>query len=270
VVKDQLRTLTVDLGGSVKMEFVLIPKGKFLMGSPSDETEHNRLEKDFDAEKQHEVEITKPFYLAKYPVTQEQYRALMKVNPSWFQAGRGEEGNKVQGLDTKQFPVESVSWDDAQAFCQKMHDNDQLRRKFRLPTEAEWEYACRAGTTTPFSFGSVLNGKEANCNGNGPYGTTVKGPYKARTTKVGEYGENPWGLCDMHSNVRQWCEDYYGPYEGLAKQDPVRTIKYSKESRVVRGGSWNVNAGLCRAACRFGLAPDHRATVGFRVCFRLD
>jgi formylglycine-generating enzyme required for sulfatase activity/serine/threonine protein kinase len=256
-------TVSVDLGGGVNMEFMLIPKGKFLMGLPKNEPR-------MDKEEQHEVEITKPFYLAKYPVTQQQYQALMKNNPSWFQAGKGG-ANKVQGLDTKQFPVETVSWNDAQAFCKKMRDNDQLRRKFQLPTEAEWEYACRAGTTTPFYFGSVLNGKEANCNGNAPYGTTDKGPYKERTTKVGEYGENKWGLCDMHGNVWQWCEDYYGPYEGLPREDPLRSIRYSDERRVQRGGSWGFSGGVCRAAHRGFNAPavrnDH---VGFRVSFRLD
>ncbi len=114
----------------------------------------------------------------------------------------------MKDLDTRQFPVEMVSWDDAQAFCKKLTENDKQKRKFRLPTEAEWEYACRAGTTTTFYFGSELNGKQANCNGNVPYGTTDKGPAKGRTTKVGEYGENKWGLCDMHGNVLQWCADY--------------------------------------------------------------
>ena len=265
------KRLLVDLGGGVKMEFVLIPKGTFKMGSPLDEKDRNPLEKDFDAEKQHEVEITKPFYLAKYPVTQEQYQALMKDNPSHFQAGKGG-ANQVQGLDTKQFPVETVSWNDAQAFCKKMGDNDKKGHKFRLPTEAEWEYACRAGTTTPFYFGSQLNGKEANCDDHS-YGTTDKGPYKERTTKVGEYGENKWGLCDMHGNVLQWCADYYGPYnDDLKSTDPLRSLRYSEERRVLRGGSWRGRAKNCRAAYRLWGAPDNRSHhfVGFRVAFRLD
>src|SRR5581483_2973511 len=198
------KTVTVDLGGDVKMEFVLIPKGKFTMGSPKDQTGHRK------DEVQHEVEISKPFYMAKHLVTQEQYEAIIGKNPSSFCNG-GTGSHKVKDLDTKQFPVEMVSWDDAQAFCKKLAEKDKQKRKFRLPTEAEWEYTCRAGTTTPFSFGSKLNGKEANCNGEKPpYGTNARGPNKGRTTKVGDYGANPWGLCDMHGNVWEWCEDYYG------------------------------------------------------------
>jgi formylglycine-generating enzyme required for sulfatase activity len=265
-------TVTVDLGGDVKMEFVLIPKGKFMMGSPNEEKERNPGEKDFDAEKQHEVEITKPFYLAKYPVTQEQYQAIIGKNPSFFcKDSKDSNGvDKVKGLDTKLFPVEMVSWDDAQAFCKKLTEADKQKRKFRLPTEAEWEYACRAGTTTPFYFGTELNGTQANCNGEHPYGTTDKGPYKSRTTKVGEYGANKWGLCDMHGNVWQWCEDYDGPYnDDLKSTDPLRKDKHSEERRIVRGGSWFYNARECRAAFRGSYRPAHRdLDTGFRVAFR--
>jgi formylglycine-generating enzyme required for sulfatase activity len=263
--KEPPKTVTVDLGDGVKMEFVLIPKGKFKMGSPKTEDERS------DDELQHEVEISKPFYLAKYPVTQKQYDAIVKEKPSYFQAGNVG-ADKVKGLDTDQFAVEKVSWDDAQTFCKKMKDKDKQSRKFRLPSEAEWEYACRAGTTTPFNFGSKLNGKEANCDGNYPYGTTNKGSYKERTTKVGEYGANKWGLCDMHGNVWQWCEDYYGPYnDDLKSTDPLRSIKYSEERRVLRGGSWFSNASNCRAAYRLGDAPGSRDyNCGFRVAFRLD
>jgi len=264
------QTMLVDLGGGMKMEFVLIPKGKVKMGSPPDEKDRNLFTEDFDAEKLHEVEIGKPFYLAKYPVTQEQYQAIIGKNPSWF-CKDGDGAAKVKDLDTKQFPVEMVSWDDAQVFCKRLADNDKQKRKFRLPTEAEWEYACRAGTSTPFSFGSKLNGKEANCDGNYPYGTTDKGPYKERTTKVGEYGENKWGLCDMHGNVWQWCEDYYGPYDNdLKSTDPLRSVKYSKNRRVSRGGSWISHAKYCRAADRRWDAPDRQGSVlGFRVAFSL-
>lgn len=263
--KELPKTVTVDLGGDVKMEFVLIPKGKFQMGSPKEEKERNK------DEEQHEVEITKPFYLAKYPVTQEQYLAITGQNPSWFcKDGRGAE--KVKDLNTKTFPVEQVSWTDAQTFCEKLREKDKQKRQFHLPTEAQWEYACRAGTTTPFYFGSELNGKQANCNGNHPYGTADNGPFKERTTKVGEYGENEWGLCDMHGNVYQWCEDYYGPYnDDLKPTDPLRSAKYSVEGRVTRGGSWLLGASFCRAAHRYELLgllilPN----VGFRVAFRPD
>jgi formylglycine-generating enzyme required for sulfatase activity len=265
------KTQSVDLGGGVKMEFVLIPKGKFTMGSPPTEKGRNPFEKDFDAEKLHEVEITKPFYMAKYPVTQEQYEAITGENPSWFQAGKMG-ADKVKGLSTKQFPVETVSWDNAQAFCKKLREQDKQMRVFRLPTEAEWEYACRAGTTTPFYFGSKLNGKDANCQGDSPYGTDERGPYNRRTTKVGEYGENKWGLCDMHGNVCQWCEDCYGPYNAdLNSTDPLRKTKYSEDSRVLRGGSWRDGASICRAACRARVWPYARGSnAGFRVVFHID
>jgi formylglycine-generating enzyme required for sulfatase activity/serine/threonine protein kinase len=269
-------TVTVDLGGGVKMEFVFIPKGRFKMGSPPDENER------FENETQHEVEITKPFYLAKYPVTQEQYAKLVGDNPSWFRKGGTGEARLTDVLykDTSRFPVENVSWYEANTFCtEKLKPFSaqmpvvlrQQNYRFALPTEAQWEYACRAGTTTPFSFGSILNGKQANCNGNYPYGADEEGPYKGRTTKVGEYGVNPWGLCDMHGNVYQWCADYYGPYdESLTKADPLRAVKYFEERRILRGGSWLNGAKLCRTAVR-SLAPDGRTfLVGFRVCFRLD
>jgi formylglycine-generating enzyme len=263
--KELPKTMTVTLGGDVKMEFVLIPKGKFKMGSPPDEKGRG------DDEVLHNVEISKPFYLAKYPVTQKQYQTLTKTNPSFFQADQGG-ADKVKDLDTDQFPVETVSWNDAQAFCKKLMENDPQQRNFRLPTEAEWEFACRAGTTTPFSFGSKLNGKEANCNGNYPYGSTEKGPNKGRTTKVSEYGENPWGLCDMHGNVWQWCEDYYGPYnETLKATDPLRSVKQEEDRRILRGGSWLYLAGQCRAAYRNWDEPGKRQNnIGFRVAFRPD
>ena len=265
------KTVAVDIGGGVKMDFVLIPKGKFKMGSPKTEQGRNLFEKDFDAEAQHEVEISRPFYLAKYPVTQEQYLVILGKNPSCFQAGKGG-ADKVKGMDTKQFPVENVSWDDAQAYCKKLSENDADKRKFRLPTEAEWEYACRAGTTTPFYFGSKLNGNEANCDGTNPYGTTDEGPSKGRTTKVGDYGENKWGLCDMHGNVWQWCQDYYGPYnDDLKSTDPLRSTQYAEEGRVLRGGSWVNVATSCRAATRYrGTRSIHNIIRGFRVAFSLD
>src|SRR5262249_27308536 len=150
--KEQPKPVKVNLDKDLTMEFVLIQKGKFTMGSPADEKLRG------NDEEQHEVEITQSFYLAKYLVTQEQYQALMRTNPSWFsEEGSGRVQVKEQGLDTRQFPVERVAWNDATTFCKKMQDNDKQGRKFRLPTEAEWEYACRAGTKTPFHFGAIAN-----------------------------------------------------------------------------------------------------------------
>ncbi len=273
------KTVMVDLGGGVKMEFVLIPRGKFMMGSPKTEKERNPFEKKFDDEAQHEVEITKPFYLAKYPVTQEQYVAIIGEEPQLDSADRmAKEADEVKDLDTKQFPVDWVSWSDAQAFCKKLRENDKQKRKFRLPTEAEWEYACRAGTSTPFSFGSELNGKQANCIGIGPYGTTDKGPYKRRTTKVGEYGENKWGLCDMHGNVYQWCEDYYGPYEESESCQAIPCDQRSKHSteeyrHPARRLLVQTPPRTVAAACRITVTarPGSRnSNWGFRVALRLD
>jgi formylglycine-generating enzyme required for sulfatase activity len=253
----------VDLGGGVTMQFILIPPGTFTMGSPKGE------EGSFHDEGAHEVTITRPFYLGRYTVTQEQYQQLTGKNPSWFSSARGRK-TKVEGLDTGRFPVEEVSWEDATAFCAKLAEKSG--RKARLPSEAEWEYACRAGTTTPFHFGTALNGTQANCDGTYPYGTQKKGPYLGRTCQVKSYPANAFGLCDMHGNVWQWCQDWYADScADLPGADPIRADKGSHDARVQRGGSWIHNARFCRAACRSADAPTSRADHrGFRVAFRLD
>ena len=182
------------------------------------------------------------FYTGIYPVTQAEYQAVIGTNPSHFKGST--------------LPVEQVSWDDAVAFCEKLKLSSG--QAIRLPTEAEWEYACRGGTTTEFYFGNALNGTQANCDGNNPDGTTVKGPYLQKTTPVGSYAEkypHPWGLADVHGNVWEWCTDWYDSEQ-----------KY----RIVRGGSWSYDPGDCRAALRDYYAPDRRVNyVGFRVCFSL-
>jgi formylglycine-generating enzyme required for sulfatase activity len=274
-------TLAVKLGDGVEMEFVLLnprSNAEYFMGSPPDEKERNPSEKSFDAEKQHKVILTKPFYLAKYLVTQEQYEKVTgRVNPSYFAASGGGEED-VKGLDTNQFPVETVSWDEAAKFCEEMMNwrggqmPSALRQqgyRFALPTEAQWEYACRAGTTAPFHFGSILNGNQANCDGNYPYGTEEKGPSLQRACKVGSYPANASGLFDMHGNLWQWCQDYYGPYD-LPAEDPLGSVKHYEEHAVLRGGSWGDVAMYCRAAYRYDLARSYRCNlVGFRVAFRL-
>jgi formylglycine-generating enzyme required for sulfatase activity len=276
--------LALDLGRGVKLELVYVKEGEFWMGSPEDEPERNPLEgqKEANAEKRHRVGITKPFWLGKYVVTQEQYtRLTQKDNPSWFgRYGRGRD--QVTGLDTSQFPVESVSWDDAVGFCEELNRKhwtqvpEALRLagyRFRLPTEAQWEYACRAGTETPFHFGKELNGKQANCNGNYPYVTAEKGPYLGRTCRVGSYGANGSGLYDMHGNVWQWCADCYDPKYGSwlsPKKDPFNRKQDAMAPHVLRGGSWGYSAGECRAAYRFWFGTDRSANVGFRVALCLD
>jgi serine/threonine-protein kinase len=255
---DSPKTLTVDLGSGVKMDFVLIPKGKFMMGSPKTEKGNE------EQEDQHEVEISKPFYLAKYPVTQQQYQALMKSNPSVYQAGRGV-ADKVKGEDTKQFPVESVSWSDAQAFCQQMRDIDSQKRIFRLPTEAEWEYACRAGTKTAYFFGD-------DAKNLGEY-AWFKDNSGGRPHEVGTKKPNPWGLYDMHGNVWQWCEDYYDEkyYANSPIKDPLNINKPGFERRVHRGGCWTYDHLRSRAAARDGAVPGGRGPIiGFRVCLPVD
>jgi formylglycine-generating enzyme required for sulfatase activity len=160
--------------------------------------------------------------------------------------------------------VECVSWEDAVAICRKLSAKEG--QEYRLPTEAEWEYACRAGTTTPFSFGSVLKGQEANCDGNYPYGTTTKGPFLGRTTKVGSYAANAFGLYDMHGNVWEWCADWYDAeyYKHSPSEDPPGAA--SGSYRVYRGGGWFLDASGCRASCRRGGVPGYRgAILGFRL-----
>ncbi len=249
--KGKCRVLTLDIGRGQKMEFVRIKADSFLMGAPAGEKEAS------EDEKQHRVRITRDFYLGRTAVTQDQYEALMSKNPSSF---------KGNGL----LPVETVSWNDAVAFCTAL--GKKTGRKVRLPWEAEWEYACRAGTTTPFHFGGKLSGDLANCNGEHPYGTDTMGTFRRELTPVGLYPANPWGLLDMHGNVYQWCGDYYGPYKDSEESDPARTTKYDdKDLRVLRGGSWLTYAKYCRSALRNRDNPANRShNNGFRVCLPLD
>ena len=248
---------------SIGMEMVLIPAGEFLMGSPEGEKDSAS-----DQHPQHPVQITKPFYMAAYTVTQGEYQRVMGSNPSCFSAS-GKGGEKVSTMDTSRFPVEQVSWEEAVGFCRKLSalpEEQAAGRAYRLPTEAEWEYACRAGSSTPFHFGSVLNGNEANCDGNYPYGTETKGQYLGRTTAVGSYRPNAFGLFDMHGNVRQWCQDWYGSdyYANSPTEDP--TGPSTASNRVARGGSWDDYAGSCPAAHRGNHLPDsHNPILGFRV-----
>ncbi len=244
------------------------------MGSPREEKELVRLIERPDLlelESQHQVTITKPFYLGIFPVTQEEYEVVTKTNPSGFRRGGKSEEN-VRGLDTRRFPVERVIWDEAQECCKRLSalpDEKLAGRVYRLPTEAEWEYACRAGTATPFHFGTSCNGMEANCVGDFPYGTIEKGPFLRRTCAVGSYAPNAFGLYDMHGNVFQWCSDRHGVYPNTTVEDPRGPEE--GDHRVVRGGSWGTFPSCCRAAHRGRMAPDWRATYfGFRVAFSPD
>jgi formylglycine-generating enzyme required for sulfatase activity len=254
------RTITNSIG----MKLVLVPAGKFTMGSPESEKDRSKNETE------HEVEITRPYYMSAYLVTQEEYEKVMDKRPSWFSSTGGGQ-HKVKGLDTSRFPVEQVSWYDAQEFCKKLMALERKKgeaREYRLPTEAEWEYACReAGkSTTPFYFGAALSSEQANFNGYFPYGGADKGPYLGRTSKVGSYKGNKLGLYDMHGNVRQWCSDWYDKdyHANSPIKDPQGTQKGA--FRVLRGGSWGGSARYCRAAFRVSSEPaDRRINYGFRV-----
>ena len=217
------------------------------MGSP--ETEVGRSKYEIP----HEVTISPNFYIGATEVTQAQWQKVMGNNPSKF---NGDE-----------LPVETVSWDQAVEFCKRlseMPEEKKAGRKYRLPSESEWEYACRAGTTTPFHFGSELNGRQANCDGTVPYGTDTKGPYFEKTTSVGKYPANAWGLYDMHGNVLEWCADWYGDYPSGSVTDPSGPVIGS--NRVFRGGSWYGVAVNCRSARRDGDDPSFRdGFLGFRV-----
>ncbi len=252
-----------EVTNSIGMKLVLIPPGEFMMGSPEDEDGRSDVEGP-----QHRVRITKPFYLAVYPVTQEEYERMMGTNPSYFSRGGGG-SDWVSRHDTSRFPVETVRWNDAVDFCLRLSALPAERsagREYRLPTEAEWEYACRAGTTTPFHFGSALNGRQANHNGNYPYGTREKGPYLRRTTRVGSYSANGFGLYDMHGNVWEWCSDWYdGKYYADSPVDDPQGPA-SGSDRVSRGGSWQFGARSCRSAYRRRLRPDSQILfLGFRL-----
>ena len=239
---------------SIGMRLALIPAGTFLMGSPANEVKRR------DNEVQHEVEITKPFYLGIHPVTQGQYKKVMLENPSYFTKDNGGGPNH---------PVEQVSWEDATEFCRNLSEKSEekrLGRVYRLPTEAEWEYACRGGATSskPFHFGDTLSMAQSNFADRYPYGGDAKGQYMDRTTAVGSYQANAFGLFDMHGNVWECCADWFGSYPTQPGKDPVGPA--TGQGRVLRGGSWAVSGHSCRSACRCADSPRYRGfNIGFRV-----
>ena len=197
------------------------------------------------------VEITKPFYLQTTEVTQAQWERIMGKNPSRF-------------IDCgDDCPVENVSWNDAQKFIKKLNQIEGTD-KYRLPTEAEWEYACRAETTTPFYTGECISTDQANYNGNYPGKNCSKGEYRKKTVKVGSFQPNAWGLYDMHGNVGEWVQDWYGDYPSDSVADPKGPPTGAR--RVVRGGGWNYNALGCRSAIRLKNSPgDCNFILGFRL-----
>ena len=230
------------------MVFVELPPGRFTMGSASMEDGRN------DDEVLHDVEITRPFLLGQDEVTQQEWRAVMGNAPSHF------------GTCGPRCPVENITFADVQQFLEKLNAHGPQTLRYRLPTEAEWEYGCRARTTGPFSTGENLTTAQANYNGRQPYGSFPAAEFRQKTTPVGTFPLNPWGLADMHGNVWEWTSDWYGPYaEGVAANiDPHGMA--SGEKRVIRGGSWFFDANSARCALRYTHAPQDR---GFSVGFRL-
>ena len=232
-----------DPAEAIGIKWIKVEPGTFEMGSPASE---DGADPD---ETQHTVTLTKGYYISKYPITFEQYdkfcEATGREKPKDFNWGRGKR------------PVVDVTWNDAQAFCEWLG--------CRLLTEAEWEYACRAGTTTPFSTGDNVTTDQANYDGTEPYKDYPEGIYRGRTTEVDELdNENPWGICDMHGNIYEWCADVYDNYPSTAVTDP--TGPATGNDRVMRGGSWGHNACFARSANRFSDFQTMSANnVGFRV-----
>jgi formylglycine-generating enzyme required for sulfatase activity len=245
------------LNDDIVLEMVLIKGGTFTMGSSDEEPERSN-----DEGPQHDVTLP-DFFLGKYPVTQEQWRVVatypqveIELTPT---------PSKFDGVN---LPVEQISWHEAVEFCQRL--SAKTGRAYRLPSEAQWEYACRAGTTTPFTFGNTLSPDLANYNGNYSYNNGPKGIYPEKTTPVGTFPANAFGLYDMHGNVYEWCEDHWhGDYQGAPIDGSSWLKKGSNKGsvRVLRGGSWFIYPRGCRSASRYDYdawARDFR--LGFRVC----
>ncbi|MFZ4641395.1 MAG: formylglycine-generating enzyme family protein [Nodosilinea sp.] len=250
---------TEALGNGPGLDMVLVHGGIFLMGSPEDEVD--RLDNEGP---QHEVRVAS-FFMAKYPITQAQWRVVadlpkvkvdLNPDPSYFKG------------DNR--PVERVSWEEAVEFCDRL--SRLTGREYRLPSEAEWEYACRAGTTTAFHVGETLTTDLANYNGNSTYDQGPKGIYREETTEVGSFPPNAFGLYDMHGNVWEWCQDHWhdnykgAPDDGSPWLFPEERKSEDGHRRVVRGGSWYNSPRACRSAFRLHSIPDNRSSLdGFRV-----
>ncbi len=238
---------TLTLPGGMPLVGAFVPPGSFLMGGTVED----------DEQPVHKVTLTRGWFMGAHPVTQAQWLAVMGTEPSRFKGPNR--------------PVEKVSWEECQEFCAKLTEGQQGTATVRLPTEAEWEWACRAGTTTEYHFGDMLNTDLANYDGKYTWNGSPKGKNRKKTTDVGSFPANPWGLRDLHGNVREWCADWYTPYTDDEQTDPYANDKQSNEYRVLRGGSWNSYPRYCRAAYRDWYAPANRFNfIGFRFCFRLD
>jgi formylglycine-generating enzyme required for sulfatase activity len=242
---------------SLGMAFRQVPAGSFLMGSPPDEADRD------EDEDEHKVEITRPFHLGVHEVTQAQFQKVMDFNPSVFKGEKGAPG----GPD---HPVENVSWHEAVDFCRRLSELPEEKkagRRYRLPTEAEWEYACRAGKKGQrFGFGGYLTRLDASTIESADL-IVERGEQKPapRTTPVTQHRANRWGFHDLHGNVWEWCADWYAPdyYRNGPRQDPPGPTE--GERRVIRGGSRVNETKVCRSANRASAGPDVRLGIGVRV-----
>ena len=246
-----------DLGEGVALTMVKIPAGSFLMGSPKAEPE--RLEREGP---QHEVTLGS-FFMAQTPITQAQWRAVA----GWQKVERDlkPDPSRFKGANR---PVEQVSWFDALEFCRRL--NQRTGQRYGLPSEAQWEYACRAGSTTSFHYGATLTPELANYDGNYVYGKGLKGTYRKQTTEVDSFPANAWGLHDLHGNVWEWCADHWHDSYNFAPGDDQPWLipaAADEELRLLRGGSWYFHPAVCRSAYRNDGHPDGRGfLIGFRVC----
>lgn len=235
-----------EMADLAKVKMVRIPAGELLMGSTKIEKTHNASEGP-----QHLVRFREGFWIGRYLITQEQWEAVMGHNPSHFRGAR-------------YLPVENVSWNDCQAFIRKLNYRGQ--GTFRLPSEAEWEYACRAGTATPFHTGKTISTSQANYDGKYAYGNGTIGVCRESTTPVGSFKRNSWGLYDVHGNVWEWCQDCFHDSYADAPVDGSAWESLDETCRVLRGGSWNDAPEFCRSACRKRAKPVTRnQTIGFRI-----
>ncbi|MDX2099109.1 MAG: formylglycine-generating enzyme family protein [Leptolyngbyaceae cyanobacterium bins.59] len=242
------------LPNGIGLEMVALPADRFLMGSPEEEGERESSEGP-----QHEVTVPK-FFIGKYPITQAQWRAVaelpevmrsLTLDPSRFQGDHR--------------PVENISWFQAVEFCERL--SEYTERPYRLAREAEWEYACRAGTPSPFYFGETITPDLANYDSEQMYGTSSKGARRDQTTEVGRFPPNEFDLYDLHGNVWEWCVDDFNPnYQGAPTDGGAWVTGANSPFRVLRGGSWLDRPGRCRSAARYGDSPFNRFPyVGFRV-----
>ena len=243
----------------INHNMILIKGGTFFMGSPAHEIDRH------SDELQHQVTVSS-FYMGEHAVTQKEYQAVMGIDPCHFKGDN--------------LPAENISWYDAIGYCNRRSQQEGLMpaytedssiitwnrnaNGYRLPTEAEWEYACRAGTTTPFSTGNNITTLQANYDGKYPYNNNAKEIYRKRTINVGSFAANPWGLYNMHGNVFEWCWDWYGGYANVAQANPAGAD--SGNVRVLRGGGWDNSGKYLRSACRYSFKPHMGFDVsGFRL-----